>query len=142
MQINRSLSIGLLKSDSIYILIETDENRKSELLQALYDEIRINVVPIRPDRHYHRTKGQVLLDKELDLNLKLMTLHKHWVYLSKLFIVGNKRDALYESVRMMYQSFRIKIGRFSVLVRIVPNYLKYLTSNLCQMAYLPASNAV
>lgn len=89
MQINRSLSIGLLKSDSIYILIETDENRKSELLQALYDEIRVNVVPIRPDRHYHRTKGQVLLDKELDLNLKLMTLHKHWVYLSKLFIIGN-----------------------------------------------------
>ena len=88
MQINRSLSIGLLKSDSIYILIETDENRKSELLQALYDEIRVNVVPIRPDRHYHRTKGQVLLDKELDLNLKLMTLHKHWVYLSKLFIIG------------------------------------------------------
>ena len=36
MQINRSLSIGLLKSDSIYILIETDENRKSELLQALH----------------------------------------------------------------------------------------------------------
>lgn len=59
MQINRSLSIGLLKSDLIYILIETDENRKSELLQALYDEIRVNVVPIRPDRHYHRTKGQL-----------------------------------------------------------------------------------
>lgn len=59
MQINRNLSIGLLKSDLIYILIETDENRKSELLQALYDEIRINVVPIRPDRHYHRTKGQL-----------------------------------------------------------------------------------
>ena len=59
MQINRSLSIGLLKNDLIYILIETDENRKSELLQALYDEIRVNVVPIRPDRHYHRTKGQL-----------------------------------------------------------------------------------
>ena len=59
MQINRNLSIGLLKSDLIYILIETDENRKSELLQALYDEIRVNVVPIRPDRHYHRTKGQL-----------------------------------------------------------------------------------
>lgn len=63
-------------------------------------------------------------------------------YLSKLFIVGNNSEALYESVRMMYQSFRIKIGRFSVLVRITPNYLKYLTSNLCQMAYPPASNAV
>ena len=59
MQINRNLSIGLLKSDLIYILIETDENRKSELLQALYDEIRVNVVPIRSDRHYHRTKGQL-----------------------------------------------------------------------------------
>lgn len=59
MQINRNLSIGLLKSDLIYILIETDANSKSELLQALYDEIRVNVVPIRPDRHYHRTKGQL-----------------------------------------------------------------------------------
>ena len=59
MQINRNLSIGLLKSDLIYILIETDENRKSELLQALYDEIRVNVVPIRSDRHYPRTKGQL-----------------------------------------------------------------------------------
>lgn len=59
MQINRNLSIGLLKNDLIYILIETDENRKSELLQALYDEIRVNVVPIRPNRHYHRTKGQL-----------------------------------------------------------------------------------
>ena len=59
MQINRNLSIGLLKNDLIYILIEADENRKSELLQALYDEIRVNVVPIRPDRHYHRTKGQL-----------------------------------------------------------------------------------
>lgn len=59
MQINRNLSIGLLKSDLIYILIETDENRKSELLQVLYDEIRVNVVPIRSDRHYHRTKGQL-----------------------------------------------------------------------------------
>lgn len=59
MQINRNLSIGLLKNDLIYILIETDENRKSELLQALYDEIRVNVVPVRPDRHYHRTKGQL-----------------------------------------------------------------------------------
>lgn len=59
MQLNRNLSIGLLKSDLIYILIEKDSKRKTELLQALYDEIRVNVVPIRPDRHYHRTKGQL-----------------------------------------------------------------------------------
>jgi hypothetical protein len=59
MQLNRNLSIGILKSDLIYILLETDTSRKSELLQAMYDEIRVNVVPIRPDRHYHRTKGQL-----------------------------------------------------------------------------------
>ena len=62
MQLNRNLSIGLLKSDLIYILIESDAKRKAELLQALYDEIRVNVVPIRPDRHYHRTKGQLAAD--------------------------------------------------------------------------------
>ena len=59
MQLNRNLSIGLLKSDLIYILMESDAERKKVLLQALYDEIRANVVPIRPDRHYHRTKGQL-----------------------------------------------------------------------------------
>ena len=62
MQLNRNLSIGLLKSDLIYILIESDVKRKTELLQVLYDEIRVNVVPIRPDRHYHRTKGQLAAD--------------------------------------------------------------------------------
>lgn len=62
MQLNRNLSIGLLKNDLIYILIENDPKRKTELLQALYDEIRVNVVPIRPDRHYHRTKGQLAAD--------------------------------------------------------------------------------
>ena len=53
------LSIGLLKNDLIYILIEKDDNKKVALLQALYDEISKNVVPIRHDRHYHRTKGQL-----------------------------------------------------------------------------------
>ena len=62
MQLNRNLSIGLLKSDLIYILMESDAERKKELLQALYNEIRVNVVPIRPDRHYHRTKGQLAGD--------------------------------------------------------------------------------
>lgn len=59
MQLNRNLSIGLLKNDLIYILIEKDGNKKVALLQALYDEISKNVVPIRHDRHYHRTKGQL-----------------------------------------------------------------------------------
>ena len=59
MQINRNLSIGLLKNDLIYILLESDSTKKVELMQLLYEEISTNVVPIRPDRHYHRTRGQL-----------------------------------------------------------------------------------
>ena len=53
MMINRTLSIGILKNDLIYILLETDARKQDELFQQIY------VVPIRPDRHYHRTKGQL-----------------------------------------------------------------------------------
>ena len=59
MQINRSISIGLLKSDLIYIILESDMEQKAKLMQQLYDEISKNVVPIRPNRHYKRTKGQL-----------------------------------------------------------------------------------
>ena len=59
MTVNRSLCIGLLKSDLIYILLEKDPQVQEELFQKLYDEISENIVPVRPDRHYHRTKGQL-----------------------------------------------------------------------------------
>ena len=56
MAVNRTLCIGLLKSDLIYILLEKDRKKQDELFQQLYDEISENIVPVRPDRHYHRTK--------------------------------------------------------------------------------------
>lgn len=59
MTINRSLCIGLLKSDMIYILLEKDPKVQDELMQKLYDEISENIVPVRNERHYHRTKGQL-----------------------------------------------------------------------------------
>lgn len=59
MQINRTVSIGLLKSDLIYILLEQDIEKKGALMRKLYEEISRNIVPIRPDRHYNRTKGQL-----------------------------------------------------------------------------------
>ena len=59
MAVNRSLCIGLLKNDLIYILLEKDPQIQDELFQKLYDEISENIVPVRPDRHYHRTKGQL-----------------------------------------------------------------------------------
>lgn len=54
MAINRSLCIGLLKSDLIYILLEENPDIKEALMQRLYDEISENIVPVRPDRHYER----------------------------------------------------------------------------------------
>lgn len=59
MAVNRALCIGLLKSDLIYILLETDRQKQNELFQRLYNEISENIVPVRMDRHYKRTKGQL-----------------------------------------------------------------------------------
>ncbi len=59
MTVNRSVCIGLLKNDLIYILLEKDPERQDELMENLYDEISQNIVPVRPDRHYRRTKGQL-----------------------------------------------------------------------------------
>ena len=57
MAVNRSLCIGLLKSDLIYILLEKDRQKQTELFQQIYDEISKNIVPVRPGRHYKRTKS-------------------------------------------------------------------------------------
>jgi hypothetical protein len=57
MAVNRSLCIGLLKSDLIYILLEQDPAVQDELFQKLYDEISENIVPVRLERHYKRNKS-------------------------------------------------------------------------------------
>lgn len=59
MMVNRTLSIGILKNDLIYILLETDAQKQDRLFQQIYEDISKNLVPIRPDRHYHRTKGSL-----------------------------------------------------------------------------------
>ena len=59
MMINRTVSIGILKNDLIYILLETDAQKQDKLFQQIYEDISKNLVPIRPDRHYYRTKGQL-----------------------------------------------------------------------------------
>lgn len=59
MAINQTISIGILKNDLIYILLEKDPEKQDRLFQQIYEDISKNLVPIRPDRHYHRTKGQL-----------------------------------------------------------------------------------
>ena len=41
------------------LLVSWNKIKQDELFQKLYDEISENIVPVRPDRHYHRTKGQL-----------------------------------------------------------------------------------
>lgn len=59
MAVNRSLCIGILKNDLIYILLEKDPDEQDRLFQQMYDEISENIVPVRPDRHYKRTDGEL-----------------------------------------------------------------------------------
>lgn len=57
MAINRNVCIGILKSDLIYALLEKDPAKQDQIFQQIYDEISNNIVPVRPDRHYERSKG-------------------------------------------------------------------------------------
>ncbi len=50
MMINQTVSIGILKNDLIYILLETDDQKKNILFQQIYEDISKNLVPIRPDQ--------------------------------------------------------------------------------------------
>lgn len=59
MAVNQTVSIGILKNDLIYIILEKNKEEKERLFQQLYEDISQNLVPMRPDRHYHRTKGQL-----------------------------------------------------------------------------------
>jgi len=59
MAINQTISIGILKNDLIYILLEKAPEKQDRLFQQIYEDISKNLVPNRPDRHYHRTKGQL-----------------------------------------------------------------------------------
>ena len=59
MAINQTVSIGILKNDLIYIILEKDKEKQTALFNNLYNDISKNLVPVRPDRHYKRTKGHL-----------------------------------------------------------------------------------
>jgi len=59
MAVNHTISIGILKNGLIYILLEKGPEKQGRLFQQIYGDISKNLVPARPNRHYHRTKGQL-----------------------------------------------------------------------------------
>ena len=59
MVINQTISIGILKNDLIYIILEKDKEKQKVLFNNLYNDISKNLIPVRPDMHYKRIKGQL-----------------------------------------------------------------------------------
>ena len=59
MVINQTISIGILKNDLIYIILEKDKEKQKVLFNNLYNDISKNLIPVRPGMHYKRIKGQL-----------------------------------------------------------------------------------
>ena len=59
MAVNRNLAIGILKEELIRLILEKDEKIQEALMARIMDEISENVEPVRDDRRYPRTKGQL-----------------------------------------------------------------------------------
>ena len=55
--VNRAYAIGVLKQELVLLLTEPDPGRRRRMLEAMGDEIRAHVCPIRPDRHYARNRN-------------------------------------------------------------------------------------
>lgn len=58
--VNRTLSIGILKNDLIYILLETDRQKQDRLFQQIYEDIRKNLVLVRQTVSTIGQKGSLL----------------------------------------------------------------------------------
>ena len=59
MAVNRSLAIGILKEELVRLILEKDEKKQEALMKKIMNEISENVQPVREDRRYPRTKGQL-----------------------------------------------------------------------------------
>lgn len=57
MQINRNISIGILKEKLIVMALEKDPKRREEMFKGVIEQIQQQVVPIRPGRKNVRNKN-------------------------------------------------------------------------------------
>jgi IS4 transposase len=54
MTINKNLAIGIMKEDLIHILLMNNQQKQQKMFDRIYKDIRINIVPVRPERSYER----------------------------------------------------------------------------------------
>ncbi|WP_173227455.1 hypothetical protein [Paenibacillus alba] len=57
MAINKNIAIGIMKKDLIHFILEKSDQERKARMVAIVDEIKRNLLPVRKDRHYPRTKG-------------------------------------------------------------------------------------
>ena len=56
-KINQNITIGIIKEDFIDMILEEDEEKKEKKYLKIIDEIRKNIIPIRPGRKNQRNKN-------------------------------------------------------------------------------------
>jgi len=57
MAINRAYAVGVMKDELIKALLEPDIDKRSIIFMRMVDEIKKQVLPVRPGRHYPRRNG-------------------------------------------------------------------------------------
>ncbi|MCL2477101.1 transposase, partial [Candidatus Bathycorpusculum sp.] len=57
MVVNRGFAIGVLKDELVGVLLETNGVRKRERFLAMIEMLKMQVLPVRPDRSFVRNKG-------------------------------------------------------------------------------------
>ena len=59
MTVNKTYAVGVLKEELLHALLEKDPDKKSRIFHRMVAELKKNLIPIRKDRHYKRTKGKL-----------------------------------------------------------------------------------
>ncbi|MDD2959379.1 MAG: hypothetical protein PHR92_12800 [Lachnospiraceae bacterium] len=59
MQINRNIAIGTMKEDVIKLILEKDVMQQQAIMDSIIHEINCNLLPVRRDRSFKRSKGQL-----------------------------------------------------------------------------------
>ncbi|MEG0452762.1 MAG: hypothetical protein RR558_06845, partial [Coprobacillus sp.] len=57
MKINQNMTIGIIKEELIKVILEDDEEKKENRYLKMIEEIRKNIIPIRPGRSNQRNKN-------------------------------------------------------------------------------------
>ena len=60
MQINRAFAVGILKIGLFDIFLEKSHRKRCQILKSLKEELLTELLPIRPGRHYYRSKKPLM----------------------------------------------------------------------------------